>query len=92
MLFFLPIFRPTTDSEPIPLKKEETDDTGCLSTDTKDTLKEMLDMELLKDPIFILFTISNIFTSIGFNVPYVFLVVRYVNFNYYFLTLWGGRR
>lgn len=47
----------------------------CISADTKQTLKEMLDMELLKDPIFMLFTLSNIFTSIGFNIPYVYLVV-----------------
>lgn len=47
---------------------------GCISADTKQTLKEMLDMELLKDPIFMLFTLSNIFTSIGFNIPYVYLV------------------
>lgn len=57
---------------------ESTEDkTTCLnlSDDTKQTLREMLDMELLRDPIFILFTISNIFTSIGFNVPYVYIVV-----------------
>ncbi|KAI5703978.1 hypothetical protein M8J75_000641 [Diaphorina citri] len=56
---------------------ESTEDkTTCLnlSDDTKQTLREMLDMELLRDPIFILFTISNIFTSIGFNVPYVYIV------------------
>lgn len=48
----------------------------CISDDTKDTVMEMLDFSLLKDPIFILFTLSNFCTSIGFNVPYVFLVSR----------------
>jgi hypothetical protein len=47
---------------------------GC-SKETKDTLTEMLDFSLLKDPIFIVFTISNFCTSVGFNIPYVYLVV-----------------
>lgn len=45
------------------------------SKETRDTLTEMLDFSLLKDPIFILFTVSNFCTSIGFNIPYVYLVV-----------------
>jgi hypothetical protein len=50
---------------------------GCMpcSKETRDTLSEMLDFSLLRDPIFILFTVSNFFTSIGFNIPYVYLVV-----------------
>lgn len=50
---------------------------GCLpcSKETRDTLAEMLDFSLLKDPIFILFTVSNFCTSIGFNIPYVYIVV-----------------
>ncbi|CAH1369583.1 unnamed protein product [Tenebrio molitor] len=46
------------------------------SQDTKDTLKEMLDISLFKDWIFILFTLSNFLTSIGFNVPYVYIVPK----------------
>uniref|UniRef100_A0A8D9EVM3 Monocarboxylate transporter 9 n=1 Tax=Cacopsylla melanoneura TaxID=428564 RepID=A0A8D9EVM3_9HEMI len=64
----------TVPNEEVVDVKEEPENQGCLSADTKQTLKEMLDMGLLKDPIFILFTISNIFTSIGFNVPYLYLV------------------
>lgn len=45
------------------------------SPETRDTLREMLDFSLLKDPIFILFTVSNFCTSIGFNIPYVYIVV-----------------
>ncbi|XP_050527002.1 monocarboxylate transporter 5 isoform X2 [Daktulosphaira vitifoliae] len=45
----------------------------CCPPDAVDTIKQMLDLSLLKDPIFILFTISNFLTSIGFNIPYVFL-------------------
>ena len=40
------------------------------------TLARMLDFSLLKSPIFILFTVSNFFTSIGFNIPYVYIVVK----------------
>lgn len=47
---------------------------GCVSEDTKDMLMEMLDFSLLRDPIFVLFTVSNFCTSIGFNVPYVYIV------------------
>jgi hypothetical protein len=62
-------------------RQEEDDDRmiicGCMpcSKETKDTLAEMLDFSLLKDPIFIFFTISNFYTSVGFNIPYVYLVV-----------------
>jgi len=37
--------------------------------------KEMMDFSLFKDPVFVLFTVSNFCTSIGFNVPYVFMKV-----------------
>lgn len=64
-------------------RKEEDDDDkiticGCMpcSKETRDTLTEMLDFSLLKDPIFILFTVSNFCTSIGFNIPYVYLVAQ----------------
>jgi len=41
----------------------------------------MLDFSLLKDPIFIMYSVSNFLTSIGFNVPYVYIVDR--------ANLWG---
>lgn len=46
------------------------------SPETKDTLREMLDFSLFKDVVFILFTLSNFLTSIGFNIPYVYIVSR----------------
>ncbi|XP_069688368.1 monocarboxylate transporter 13 isoform X2 [Periplaneta americana] len=51
---------------------------GCVpcSKETKDTLTEMLDFSLLQDPVFILFTVSNFCTSVGFNIPYVYLVAQ----------------
>ncbi|KRT78853.1 membrane transporter [Oryctes borbonicus] len=46
------------------------------SPETKDTLREMLDFSLFKDVIFLLFILSNFLTSIGFNIPYVYIVSR----------------
>lgn len=44
-----------------------------LSPEMKDAIHQMLDFSLLKDVIFVLFVISNICTSIGFNMPYIYL-------------------
>lgn len=46
------------------------------SQETKDTLKEMLNFSLFKDWVFVIFTVSNFLTSIGFNVPYVYIVPK----------------
>uniref|UniRef100_T1GDJ5 Major facilitator superfamily (MFS) profile domain-containing protein n=1 Tax=Megaselia scalaris TaxID=36166 RepID=T1GDJ5_MEGSC len=43
------------------------------SPETRDTFDEMMDFELFKDWVFIIFVVSNFCTSIGFNVPYVYL-------------------
>ena len=40
-------------------------------------IKRMLKFNLLRDPVFIIFCISNFCTSIGFNVPYAFIKVSY---------------
>jgi hypothetical protein len=57
----------------------DVEDAGCcanlVSADTKEMMHEMLDISLFKDPIFILFVVSNFCTSIGFNIPYVYVVV-----------------
>uniref|UniRef100_A0A1B0FGN1 Major facilitator superfamily (MFS) profile domain-containing protein n=1 Tax=Glossina morsitans morsitans TaxID=37546 RepID=A0A1B0FGN1_GLOMM len=49
---------------------------GCFSCskETRDTLAEMMNFSLLKDVVFIIFAISNFCTSIGFNMPYVYIV------------------
>lgn len=51
---------------------------GCLpcSEETRQTVSKMLSFSLLKDPVFILFTVSNFLTSIGFNIPYVYIAAR----------------
>lgn len=61
---------------------EGTNDTkkvcGCCpcSRETRDIFTEMLNFSLFKDPIFIIFTLSNFLTSIGFNIPYLYLVAQ----------------
>lgn len=49
---------------------------GCIpcSIETKHTFNEIMDFSIFQDMIFIIFTLSNFLTSVGFNVPYVFLV------------------
>lgn len=47
-----------------------------LPEETRQTVSKMLSFSLLKDPVFILFTVSNFLTSIGFNIPYVYIAAR----------------
>ena len=46
------------------------------SPEMKDAFRQMMDFSLLKNPLFLMFAISNLFTSIGFCVPYTFLPDR----------------
>lgn len=46
---------------------------GCIPSDTHETFAEMMNFGLFKDPIFVLFVLSNFCTSLGFNVPYVYM-------------------
>ncbi|XP_064638129.1 monocarboxylate transporter 12-B-like [Lineus longissimus] len=48
---------------------------GCtaLLQDFKVAFRQMTDLSLLKNPLFVMFAISNLFTSIGFNAPYIYL-------------------
>lgn len=46
---------------------------GCIPSEIHENFIEMMNFSLFKDPIFILFTLSNFATSLGFNVPYVYL-------------------
>lgn len=45
-------------------------------------MKRMLHFSLMRDPLFIIFTVSNFCTSIGFNVPYVYIIVSFLS-NYF---------
>ncbi|XP_043685849.1 monocarboxylate transporter 9 isoform X1 [Vespula pensylvanica] len=54
---------------------KKTEDNITLSSEQKrDVLQEIMDTSLLKNPLFLIFTLSNFCTSIGFNVPYVYLL------------------
>lgn len=47
-----------------------------ITDDMRRTIAEMMDFRLLLDVVFILFAVSNLLTSIGFVVPYIFLPNR----------------
>ena len=58
--------------------RDRQEQTGCAGVwgELIFTLKDMMSMELLKNPVFLMFGISNFFTSIGFNMPFIFLPDR----------------
>ena len=51
------------------------------SNEIESTFREMMDFSLLKEPLFLMFAISNFLTSIGFCVPYIFLPDRAMMLN-----------
>lgn len=55
---------------------ESEDHKVCGIFSCSEEITEMLDCSLAKDVIFILFTLSNLLTSIGFNIPYVYIVTK----------------
>lgn len=60
--------------EPMPANSSKL--SSCFSQEVRDAFKEMMDFTLLKDPVFLLFAVSNFCTSIGFNVPYLYIKDR----------------
>jgi len=69
--------RPSWDQKN-PRNIDDLDDCDTSSTSSNEctkALKTMMDFTILKDPIFLFFAFSNFFTSIGYNVPYIYLVV-----------------
>uniref|UniRef100_U5EMP4 Putative monocarboxylate transporter 1 n=1 Tax=Corethrella appendiculata TaxID=1370023 RepID=U5EMP4_9DIPT len=68
----------TKASSAVIIDEEKETVCGCIpcSAEAKDTFTEMMNFELLKDPIFVIFTISNFLTSIGFNIPYVYIAAQ----------------
>lgn len=57
-------------------KNETEDDNTSSPARTLRIMREMLDLSLLADPVYLMFVISNFLTSIGFNAPYIFLPDR----------------
>lgn len=57
-------------------KEEQEQRCGWLpcAAESKAALSQMLDLSLLIDPVFLLFSLSNFLTSIGFYIPYVYTV------------------
>uniref|UniRef100_T1JX20 Major facilitator superfamily (MFS) profile domain-containing protein n=1 Tax=Tetranychus urticae TaxID=32264 RepID=T1JX20_TETUR len=48
------------------------------SAEVRDTLDEMMNFRLLRNPIFLVFSISNLLTSLGFYVPHIYIKDRVV--------------
>ncbi|XP_060662208.1 monocarboxylate transporter 12 [Drosophila nasuta] len=65
-------------SHPLGQSQELTKCCGCItcSKETRDTFAEMMNFSLLKDAVFVIFSISNFCTSIGFNVPYLYVAAH----------------
>jgi len=53
-----------------------------ITEEMRQTISEMMDFRLLLDVVFILFAVSNLLTSIGFVVPYIFLPNRGLRFGF----------
>ncbi|KAF8767570.1 Monocarboxylate transporter 12 like protein [Argiope bruennichi] len=53
----------------------------CCPKEMRDALGEMTNFSLLKNPVFLLFAVSNFLTSIGFNVPYIYTKDRVTDLN-----------
>jgi MFS family permease len=49
---------------------------GCIpcSPEFNTVMDTMMDFSILKNPVFLYFAVSNFFTSLGYNVPYVYIV------------------
>lgn len=69
-------YRKCYDLRSVCRPQEVTECCGCISCskETRDTFAEMMNFSLLKDVIFVIFSVSNFCTSIGFNVPYLYVV------------------
>ncbi|XP_070172884.1 monocarboxylate transporter 5-like [Littorina saxatilis] len=68
-------------SLPDATEEEEEEDYKCcgiftVPSDFRQAFREMMDFSLLRNPVFLMFAISNFFTSIGFNMPFIFLPDR----------------
>lgn len=47
----------------------------------KENLSEMIDLSLMRNYIFLIFSISNFLTSIGYHIPYIYLKVFILSFD-----------
>ena len=62
------------------LEEQEAENSKCcgvkVPAEFRESFREMMDLSLLRNPVFLMFAISNFFTSIGFNMPFIFLPDR----------------
>lgn len=50
----------------------------------KSALAQMMDFSLLKNPVFLFIAVSNIFGMLGFYVPFVYIMGKYISVSYLF--------
>ncbi|KAK7484226.1 hypothetical protein BaRGS_00024475, partial [Batillaria attramentaria] len=86
-LLNIPMFRSHHDlyitsitSIPDALEDQESETPTCFGfavpLEFTEAFRQMMSLSLLKNPVFLMFAISNFFTSIGFNMPFIFLPDR----------------
>jgi predicted MFS family arabinose efflux permease len=63
------------------IDEEEPKQSECCGEEARRTLQELMDFRLFFDVVFVLFAVSNLLTSVGFVVPYIFLPERGANMN-----------
>lgn len=51
---------------------------SCCPKEILDTFQLMMDFEILRNPVFLIFAISNFFTSLGYYVPHIYLKDRVI--------------
>ncbi|XP_011306062.1 monocarboxylate transporter 12-B [Fopius arisanus] len=66
--------RGSLSSLPNGIEEKQGQNNNSKQTKPLSAFQQMLQLSLLKDPVFLLFVFSNFCTSIGFNVPYVYII------------------
>lgn len=75
----IPNYKPTTEKMPSEKKKKS----DCFlfrwlncSDEIIDNFAEMIDLSLMKNYVFLIFSISNFLTSVGYHIPFIYLKVN----------------
>lgn len=49
---------------------------SCIPKSVRDTLKQMMDLSLLKDPLFLVPCLGNLFGAVGLFIPYIYITQK----------------
>lgn len=71
-----------TDGNPVYVKQNTKKKVNCFlfrwlncSDEIMDNFSEMIDLTLMRNSVFLIFSISNFLTSVGFHIPFIYLKV-----------------